>query len=134
MRQTRISIAAASLAALVVGIGPATAQSVSGQTPSGRGPVTTDTDRGSASIDCDTASSAPSTSPRRSGTTNDGPRVSGTTSDEANAARDRDSGASIDCQFPSASPPMNDDTRSPDDRELLKQQPQLDRNDNRDRG
>ena len=153
MRQRDISIAAASLAALLIGVGPAAAghhmsgdQTTGGtgsassdnsvRTPDTRGNDTdrgastesNDTDRGSASIDC-AASSTPGASASSSASSD---TAKGTDSGSTN-----DSSASLDCQSPSASPPMSDDQHDrgrPAEKQQIDREQQIDRNSNQDRG
>jgi hypothetical protein len=143
MRQPKISIAAASLAALLVGVGPAAAghhmssdQTTGGtastssdssvRTPDTRGNDTdrgasteTNEDRGSVSTDC-AASSTPGASAQSS-----------VSADTAKGTSE------LDCQSPSASPPMSDDQQNSgrtDEKQQIREEKQIDRNSNQDRG
>ena len=127
MKKDYVSIAAAALTALLVGIGPAAAQSSSGQTGA----------TGTARSECDAASSAPSSSPgaadNRSATPGGSAADEKLTDAISGAPCDNDNtNAGVDTkdQSPSASPPMSDDTR---DRGSNQQQ-QIDKNANMDRG
>jgi hypothetical protein len=126
MRQRDISIAAASLAALLIGVGPAAAgHHMSGDQTTG----------GTGSASSDTSVRTPDT--RGNDTDRGASTESNDTAKGTDSGSTNDSSASLDCQSPSGSPPMSDDQQDrgrPAEKQQIDREQQIDRNSNQDRG
>jgi hypothetical protein len=134
MNQRYVSIAAASLAALVVGIGPASAQISRGLDTGGNGNVNANTNINANQNTNASQNPSGSSATDKSSTDSISGSVSGTDSASGAASGGVNTNDNTNVnQSPSASPSMGDEQNKADDRDRMKQQEQGDKKNGLDR-